>query len=79
MLVSVVPSPKIQSLEVTVPVEVSINWTFRESFPDNGVAAIYGTGFWGVAVMMIGFNVVVESLPPGPMTTSLTEKLPVVV
>jgi hypothetical protein len=77
LLVSVVPSPKLQSLEVIIPVEESMNWTISESFPDVGEAEIFGKGFGVVAVIMIRLEEVIESLPPGPMTTSLTEKLPV--
>ena len=78
MLVSVVPSPKLQSLEVIIPVEESINWTISESFPKVGAADIFGKGFGGVAVITIRFGEVTESFPPGPTTMSLTEKLPVV-
>ena len=77
LLVSVVPSPKLQSLEVIVPVEESVNWTLSESFPVVGEADIFGEGFGGVAVMVIRFGKVTESFPPGPITTSFTEKLPI--
>ena len=41
-------SPKFQRREVIVPVDESINWTFKESFPEVGTPEIFAVGLTGV-------------------------------
>lgn len=51
--VEYVPSPKLHFQEVGLLVLLSVNWTFKGTFPDVGDAEKAAMGaFWGAATLM---------------------------
>ena len=70
-MVLVVPSPKFQFHAVTLPVEASVNATFKDAVPVVGLALKLATGAGADTVMKLVLVTVFE--PPGPVTVRLGE------
>jgi hypothetical protein len=76
--VEVVPSPKSQVQDVGLPVELSVNWTFRGDLPLSGVPLKEAVGGVEDAGLMV--NVCAEEVPPpGVGLKTVTDAVPEVV
>ena len=71
----VVPSPNSQVQDVGLPVEVSMNWTFRVAFPLVGLPLKEALGAGVAAGLMV--NVFAEEMPPpGVGLNTVTDAVP---
>jgi len=73
--VEVVPSPKSQVQDVGLPVEVSMNWTFRVTFPLVGLPLKAALGAGVDAGLMVN-ALLPETPPPGVGLNTVTYAVP---
>ena len=74
----VVPSPNSQVQPVGLPVEVSMNWTFRVAFPLVGLPLKEALGA-GVDAGLMVKDLIPEAPPPGVGLKTVTDAVPEVV